>query len=55
LSGQVEQLKNAPEKENEKPKKDEKAKAAEKLTPELQALTDLCQTLLSANEFLYVD
>jgi hypothetical protein len=36
-------------------KKDEKAKAAAKPTPELQALTDLCQSLLSANEFLYVD
>jgi len=36
-------------------KKDEKAKAAAKPAPELQALTDLCQALLSANEFLYVD
>ena len=26
-----------------------------KLEPEQQALTDLCQALLSANEFLYVD
>ena len=36
-------------------KKDEKAKAAPKPAPELQALTDLGQALLSANEFLYVD
>ena len=26
-----------------------------KLDPQLQALTDFCQTLLTANEFLYVD
>jgi len=39
----------------EKPKKDEKKKPAPKLEPELQALTNLCQALLSANEFLYVD
>lgn len=31
------------------------ATAAEKPTPELQALTNLCQVLLSANELLYVD
>jgi mono/diheme cytochrome c family protein len=38
-------------------KKDEKAKAPQKPkpTPEQQALTDLCQSLLSANEFLYTD
>jgi hypothetical protein len=36
-------------------KKDEKAKPATKPAPELQALTDFCQALLSANEFLYVD
>jgi hypothetical protein len=38
-------------------KKDEKDKAPQKPrpTPELQALTDLCQSLLSANEFLYTD
>ena len=39
----------------EKSKQSEKAKPAPKPTPELQALTDLCQALLSANEFLYVD
>jgi hypothetical protein len=36
-------------------KKDEKAAAPKKLDPELQALTNFCQALLSANEFLYVD
>jgi hypothetical protein len=64
LSRQEDQLKTAGEKEasetkdikkDEKPKKGEKAKAAPKPAPELQALTDLCQALLSANEFLYVD
>jgi hypothetical protein len=39
----------------EKTKKDEKKKAGPKLAPDLQALTNLCQALLSANEFLYVD
>ena len=43
------------EETDEKAKKDEKAKPATKPPPELQALTDLCQALLSANEFLYVD
>ena len=69
LSRQVEHLKAAAEKEaaetktakseakDEKKteKKDEKTKPATKPAPELQALTDLCQALLSANEFLYVD
>jgi hypothetical protein len=55
LSRQVEYLKALPEKQEEKPKKEEKAKPAAKPTPEMQALTDLCQALLSANEFLYVD
>jgi len=55
LSSQVEHLKQAPEKKEEKVKKDDKAKPVVKPTPELQALTDLCQALLSANEFLYVD
>ncbi len=36
-------------------KKDAKAKAATLTAPELQSLTDLCQALFSANEFLYVD
>jgi hypothetical protein len=43
----------------EKPKKEKSGKDQPKsvatLPPELQALTDLCQALLSANEFLYVD
>lgn len=39
----------------DKAKKDDKAKAEPKPTPERQALTDLCQALLGANEFLYVD
>jgi hypothetical protein len=55
LSRQVEHLKSVPEKKEEKAKKDDKAKPVVKPAPELQALTDLCQTLLSANEFLYVD
>jgi hypothetical protein len=59
LSRQTEYLQSvaaAEKKENEeKPKKDEKKKSAPKPAPELQALTDLCQALLSANEFLYVD
>src|SRR5438093_1823521 len=71
LSRQMDQLKNASktadvEKANEKPAKEEKpkkekpakeenAKPAAKPAPELQALTNLCQALLSANEFLYVD
>jgi hypothetical protein len=58
LSRQVDELKTAGEKEaieSKDAKKDEKAKPAAKPAPELQALTDLCQALLSANEFLYVD
>ena len=49
LSEQVEQLRQAPE------KTDAKGKPLPRPDPELQALTSLCQTLLSANEFLYVD
>ena len=57
LARQEAHLKAVPEEKTEKAKKDEKAKPAAKPTPppELQALTDLCQALLSANEFLYVD
>jgi len=54
LSRQLEHLKAAAE-TKVVAKKDEKAKPAAPPTPELQALTDLCQALLSANEFLYVD
>ena len=55
LSRQVEHLKAIPEKKDENSKKDDKTKPVTKPVPELQALTDLCQALLSANEFLYVD
>lgn len=48
LSRQEEHLKAAS-------KQDEKAKTGGKPTPELQPLTNLCQALLSANEFLYLD
>jgi hypothetical protein len=48
---------NAAEKkaDEEKAKKEEKKKTGSNLAPDLQALTNLCQALLSANEFLYVD
>jgi hypothetical protein len=55
LSRQVEKLKSVVEEKDEKSKKPEKAKPVKKLSPEQQALADLCQALLSANEFLYVD
>ena len=55
LSRQVDHLQTAVEETDEKAKKNEKNKPAPKPPPELQALTDLCQALLSANEFLYVD
>jgi mono/diheme cytochrome c family protein len=51
LSRQVERLKN----DDPKTGNDEKSKSIAKPTPEVQALTNLCQALLSANEFLYVD
>jgi len=54
LSGQVDHLKAVVETKAAE-KKDEKTKTGAKPAPELQALTDLCQALLSANEFLYVD
>ena len=63
LMQQIAQLKALQEKEplskDDKPaetkdaKKD--AKPVEKPDPQMQALTSLCQTLLSANEFLYAD
>ena len=49
LSRQVDYLKVQPE------KKDAKGKPVPGPAPELQALANLCQALLSANEFLYVD
>jgi len=57
LSRQVAHVKAEAEKSDkiDKTKKDEKGKPSTKAIPELQALTDLCQALLSANEFLYVD
>ena len=55
LSRQVNHLQTVVEEKDQKPMKDGKAKLAVKPAPELQALTDLCQALLSANEFLYVD
>ena len=57
LTSQIEHLNALAEKAVEKPaeKKDEKKKAPAKVAPEIQALADLCQALLSANEFLYVD
>src|SRR5438128_1213824 len=55
LSRQTDHLQVVVEETDEKAKKDEKAKPATNPPPELQALTDLCQALLSANEFLYVD
>ncbi len=55
LSRQVQHFKSAADKKDEKPRKDEKAKPLPKPAPELQALTNLCQALLSSNEFLYVD
>ena len=54
LSRQVDNLKTVGEKKPEG-KKEEKAKPVAPPAPELQALTNLCQALLSANEFLYVD
>jgi len=54
LARQVDHLKTISEK-SDKAKKEEKAGPAAKPAPDLQALTDLCQALLSANEFLYVD
>lgn len=49
LSGQESHLQDLPE------QKDKKGKPIPRTDPELQALTNLCQALLSANEFLYVD
>jgi hypothetical protein len=53
LSRQVQSLQSHEPKE---PTKDQKSKDTKPApTPQMQALTDLCQALLSANEFLYVD
>ncbi len=59
ISEQVDYLQSKAAEESkadgEKAKKDEKKKGGPKPAPELQALTNLCQALLSANEFLYID
>jgi hypothetical protein len=55
LSSQFDHLQIVLKETDEKPRKDEKDKSRPKLSPEMQALADLCQALLSANEFLYVD
>jgi hypothetical protein len=60
LTRQVEELKKISEATNvdskdKEPTKSEKPKPSATPAPDLQALTDLCQVLLSANEFLYVD
>lgn len=55
LSRQEDRLSRSGAGKDAKPKEDEKNRSAAKPAPELQALTDLCQALLSANEFLYVD
>jgi len=55
LSRQADHLQTVVEETDEKAQKGEKTKPAPNPPPELQALTDLCQALLSANEFLYVD
>jgi len=55
LSRQEDHLQKVVPETDEKAKKGQKAEPATKPPPELQALTDLCQALLSANEFLYVD
>jgi hypothetical protein len=53
VSEQIDHLQSAAPETKPDEKKDKKA--APKLSPELQALTNLCQALLTANEFLYVD
>ena len=58
LSRQTDHLKTIREEERvetKDAKKNDKPKITAKPAPELQALTNLCQALLSANEFLYVD
>jgi hypothetical protein len=58
LARQLDHLKTTAAKEAAEAKdvkQDEKAKPVVKPAPQLQALTNLCQALLSANEFLYVD
>lgn len=54
LRQQAEHLKSIEPPGDGKSKKDDKKKALQ-VAPEMQPLTSLCQSLLSANEFLYVD
>jgi hypothetical protein len=55
LARQADHLQSVVAETDEKAKQTDQAKPATKPTPDLQAVTDLCQALLSANEFLYVD
>jgi mono/diheme cytochrome c family protein len=55
LSRQVEYLNTVSERKDETSKKSEKANMVAPPAAELQALTNLCQDLFSANEFLYID
>jgi hypothetical protein len=60
LARQAEQIRKTFEKKDTAPsdskaKKEEKSKPVAQPNPDQQALTDLCQALLDANEFLYVD
>jgi mono/diheme cytochrome c family protein len=54
LSTQLTELRH---RASQEPPPDPKAKSkpAKKIEPELQALADVCQTLLSSSEFLYID
>ncbi|MBK7998843.1 MAG: DUF1553 domain-containing protein [Verrucomicrobia bacterium] len=54
LREQADHLKSIEPPSDGKAKKDDKKKAP-KVAPEMQPLSSLCQALLSANEFLYVD
>ena len=57
LAAQIDQIER--QRNNETPNKDNQKKdknsTRSKLSPQLQAWTDLCQALLGANEFLYLD
>ena len=55
LSEQIEHLQSVASEEKPPEKKDDKKKTTPKLSPELQAMSNLCQALVTANEFLYVD
>ena len=55
ISRQIAHLKSLAEKAVLPPPDKKDKEPPKKVTPEEQSLTDFCQTLLSANEFLYVD